>query len=244
MTAIVRPGDTAVFVGDSITQAGWMSVAGGLVDQINAQFPVVNRPRAGALRAGATPAVLAPGARPATLAPVATQARITAINSGIAGNDTADIEAAVGPRITDHNPDVVVILIGINDVTFGVPLATIEVNYDSILSQIRAWSATVQIVCISILYYGEQWVAGPAWDNFPDFDSQIDAANDAIRDLCPLYDATFIDARADSLLYEATHNLPEPGERDGILTQDGLHPNETGQLELGAQSLPFFTVIQ
>ena len=242
MAVTVRPGNQVVFVGDSITAAGWFSVTGGLVDQINAQIPTVVAPRYASLAPGASVASLASGARAATVASISTHNVNRTVNSGVPGNQTSDIVAAVASRITDYNPDVVVMLIGINDVTNAVALATIQANYDSILSQVRAWSGTVQIACVSVLWYGEQWVAGPAWSNVPSFDAQIDALNSAIQALCTTYSATYINARSPALVYETANNAPAPGVRTGILSSDGLHPNAAGQLQMGGWTVGSFTV--
>jgi lysophospholipase L1-like esterase len=242
MPAVVRPGNLVVFVGDSITQAGWFSVAGGFVDQVNAQIPTVIAPRYATLAPGSAAATVAPGAATASVASVAIQNTIRTVNSGIAGNQTADIAAAVAARITNYNPDVVVLLIGINDITFGVPFGTTMTNYESILSQVRAWSTTVQIACLSVLFYGEQWAAGPVWDNSPTYDAPIDAVNAAVQALCTTYNATYVPVRPQALTYETINNAPAPGAPSGILTLDRFHPNANGQLQIGSFSIGSFTV--
>ncbi len=240
MAVTVRPGNKVVFVGDSITLAAWYAVTGGLVDQINAQIPTVVAPRYATLAGGARAATLAPAAVAATVAPVSIQSPIRVVNSGVSGDETANIDAAVAARITDYNPDVIVLLVGVNDVNLLESTAFITTHYGSILSQIRAWSPTVPIACLSILFIGELWGAGPVWANAKD--TALNDANTAIQGLCATYNATYIDARARALTYETVNNAPAPGAASGILTSDGIHPNATGKLQLGDWTIGSFTV--
>ena len=139
----------------------------------------------------------------------------------------------------------VVLLVGINDVTNSVPEATIKANYDSILSQVRVWSGTVGIACISVLFKGEQWAAGPVWSNAASggFDAAIDACNADIQSLCVTYGCSYIDMRSLALTYETVNNAPAPGVASGILTLDGMHPNPTGQLQMGNWGIGSFQVL-
>jgi len=244
-TAQVKRGANVVFVGDSITAQGWMSVAGGFIDQINAQIPIITAPRVAKLANGAVPATIirAPG-EVVTVAPVSTQQVIRTVNSGHSGDETGDIAAAVTARITSFAPDVIVLLIGINDVFFGVNPAVSQANYDSILSQIRAWSSTVVIACLSVLTEGEQWAAGPVWSNSgPNDDAAIDSFNAFIQTLCTTYNATYVDVRSQMLTYEAAHNTPAPGVASGVLTVDRIHPNATGQVQVSTYAIQSFTVV-
>lgn len=243
MAVPVAPGNLLLFVGDSRTAQAYFAVADGLIDQINAQIPTVVAPRYSSLGGGATASSLAGGATMSTVADVTIHNVVRVVNSGVGGNKTADIAADVPGRITDHDPDVVVLFVGINDITFGVPLEDTLDNYESILTQIRAWSPTVPIVCVSELWYGEQWLSGPLrWSNTPDYDAAIDAVCSGYAALASTYSATSIDVRSPFLVYESVNNVPEPGAR-GFTSDDGLHPGPVGQLQLCNEMISSFTVI-
>lgn|SRR5678815_1983766 len=250
MAATVRPGDQVVFVGDSITAAAWMSVTGGLVDQINAQIPVVNMPRVATVAGGAAIATLAPGARAATVAAVSTQSVIRVVNSGVPGNKAADIAADVAGRITNYNPNVVVMLIGVNDAVNVTSLASFQTSIHTILSTTRAALPSCKIVVLSILWWSEQWAAGPVWNNFydpppsnPTYTPSIAEYNAILQSECAAVSGTYIDTRAPALAYEAANNTPAPGAVQGILTQDRIHPTiPLGQVQIGNWCIGSFTV--
>lgn len=251
MAAIVNPGATFVAVGDSITAAGWPTVSGGLVDQINDQIPVVDEPRYSTLAGGASTSTLAGGASRASVASVATHSTINVINSGVAGNKAADIAADVAGRITDHAPDVMVLLIGVNDAINATSLASFQTSINTILSTTHSALPTCQIVVLSILWWSEQWAAGPVWNNFydpppsnPTYTPSIAEYNAILQSECAAVGGTYIDTRAPALAYEVANNTPAPGDVSGILTQDRIHPNATGQFQMGNWCIGSFTVTQ
>jgi hypothetical protein len=242
----VHGGKLLLFTGDSITAAGWPEVAGGFVDQINAQIPTVVAPRYSVPTTNSG-TILRPGSTSSTVRAVSHQSTIRTVNTGIAGNQTSDIAAAVPTRITNYNPDIIVILIGINDCINSISLGTSTTNYTSILTQIRAWSSTVQIACLSLLCYGEHWASGPlSWGpNAPALlDGPIAAFNSMVQGLCVTYNCTYVDARTPLLTWESQNNTPEPGLQNGPFAGGGPHPLvPSGQILLGGWVLPSFTVI-
>lgn len=238
-TAPVHNGDKVVFVGDSITAFGWMSVSGGLVDQINAAIPsrtlAISATVSGAL-AHAVAGNVAATLLTTTLPPIP----ITAVNSGIAGDTAAVLATQVASRITDYNPNVIVIEEGINGQ--NVPPSQMGADYSSILSQIRAWSPTVPIVCVSILGYYEQWQSTTPPTAIPVND--ISPYNVALKAACDSFaGTTWKDNYHPFYLYESTHNTPEPGAQSGILLLDDRHPNPTGQLQMGNWTIGSFQVL-
>ena len=109
MSIPVGPGDTVVFVGDSITDQGCFGPA---IDAINLLLTprlsgAADMPRGGR-------ADMARGSSRAIAASVAAQP-IHAIISGVPGNTVEDIASNVSGRITDYNPDAVVMFAGVND---------------------------------------------------------------------------------------------------------------------------------
>jgi len=164
---------------------------------------------------------------------------LTIVNSGVGGNKIADIEADVAARITDHNPDVVVLWVGVNDASAGTLAAAFRADHDSTLAQILAWDPTVQIVCVSILLSGELWSSvGPAFAGNA-FDAAIDALNVEIAASAAAAGVTYVDIRTPGALYESQVNLPEPGNTLGFLTNDGLHVFGVGEVLVGTWIFPF-----
>jgi hypothetical protein len=247
----VDGGSLGLFNGDSITAGLWPEVAGGLIDRLNDQFPIVTKCRLSRSGGGARrsrPA--AGGAFPSRCAPVSTRQHILTVNTAVAGNKTEDIALSVGPRITDHDPDWIVLLIGINDVINAIDPAVSEANVRSIMTQIRAWSATVPVLWLSLLLFGgELWAAGPplSWGPNPPFlkDPAIDAFNVMLQAVCADFPGcTYNDMRAQLLAWESQNNTPEPGVQVGPFASGGPHPLiPSGQILMGQWGIGSFSVL-
>lgn len=245
MTAAVKYGARTVLSGDSITVGGWATVSGGLIDTINAQIPTSSKLRRSRRVNGSRPARMAAavGTRGARVVNSTFKPNLVVLNTAIAGQLTQNLLADVVNQITSKTPDLVILHIGINDSWAPVdPTTVTKPNYEAILQAIRAYSASVPIVCIGLMYYGEQYDVGPVWSNSPSADVNIDLNNGFIQALCVTYNCTFVDMRTTMLTYETVHNTPLPGLRIGPLSQDGLHPNDTGRLLMGTIAAPFFKV--
>jgi lysophospholipase L1-like esterase len=254
MAINVGPGTKIVFVGDSITADGWFDATqsdhGGanlLVQQLSQ--PTVT-PRYGTLAPGASAGIVAHGSTVGSVAPVTGGGQVYAINSGVAGNQIADIEAAIPARITNYNPAVVVMLIGINDcrgVPIGpTPLATFRASYDNILATVKSTLPSVQILCVGMFVLFELWASSPPPAHFSGnaLDSgagSIDNYNAQISASAVAHGFPYVDIRAPGGLAEAVQNTPEPGVNQGILTVDGIHPGAAGQLVLSTAVRAAFT---
>jgi lysophospholipase L1-like esterase len=244
-TTVINGGELMLYTGDSITANGWPTISGGLQDQINSQFANHVGPIYSTLAGGSTVATLKAGSTTATVASVTTRKSVRSVNTGVAGNQTADIAAAVSARITNYNPDVITILIGINDIFNSINPATTQANYTSILTQIRSWSSSVRIVLVSVLVYGEHWASGPLrWGpNTPDLDAGINSLNATIQGLAATYNCTYIDMRTPLLTWESLNNTPEPGVHDGPFAGGGPHPTiPAGEILMGNWGIGSFTV--
>ncbi len=176
--------------------------------------------------------------------------QVWAINSGVGGNQVADIEAAIPARITNYAPDVVVLEVGINDCrgvpTGPTPLVTFRASYDNILATVIAALPSVKIACVSLLLMREQWASAPPPAHFSGnpFDSgptSIDAYNAQISASAAAHGCTYIDVRAPLAIVESSLNTPEPGAIDNVLTTDGIHPNAVGQFQMSTAVYPSFT---
>jgi len=215
-----------VFVGDSITNAGWFDAAQSTQGGTNLLMQQI-APRNTSLAVNGSPQNLRPSAG-------ASSARgVLAIKSGVNGNKISDIEANIAGRITNYFPDVVVLEAGINDaaaVPDPTPTPTFRASYDNVLATVIATLPSVQIVCLSCLCDGELWNASPS-PHFAGnaFDAFIETIDGQIQASALAHGAYYVDVRTALALSESTLNTPAPGVASGILTLDGIHPNATGQ---------------
>ena len=178
----------------------------------------------------------------------ASGASVTAINSGVPQNQISDIAADIPGRITNYNPDVVVILIGVNDVrgvpTGPPPLETFRTNYATVVDTVKATLPNCRIMLVSILYAGEKWASVPPPAHFAGntYDATIDAWNNVIRYLAESRGCVYVDGRGASAIVEPTGNTPEPGAVSGFLTDDQVHQLILGQQVLSNKLRTYFTV--
>ena len=219
----IHASDVFVFAGDSITAIEYYAPAVAL---INANFSPSTKTYCGAATGRAASATGAVG----SVGTVTFTPAISAINSGVGGNTAADIEADVPGRITNHNPTVLVLEIGVNDIGLAVGLSSYRASVDSIFTQTLAALPACKLIAISPFLYHETWGAGPVWAGpfdppanpcVDDFVAQLQASVES-------FGGTYVATRATSLAYEAANNTPAPGAVSGFLTIDGLHPNATG----------------
>jgi lysophospholipase L1-like esterase len=225
MSATVHTGDLVLSTGDSTIARMMFEATGGLYDQLNKSTTKI--------------AARATGAVSSATGAVGSVRGFTTVNTGINGNKVSDIAGHVAARITNYNPNVVIIEVGVND----VPASTADFNtqYDSMLSQVRSTLPSAQIVCLSILCYGEIWAAGPVWNNGPTDTNFLEPFNADIQALCVTYSATYIDVRAALLAIEPTIN---PTKANNAFTSDGVHEViQSSQITLGSWARPSFTVI-
>jgi len=195
------------FAGNSITNFGWFSVAGGFVDQVNALI-------------GGT---------------------ISVTSNGVGGQTTVKMAQLVHEQVALFTPDVIVIETGYNDLPISVNLATFRAAYDSILVGCRAECPNAQIMCISVLVGGEQWQSGPLrWALSAEFNvapGYVESYNAQIAASAAAAGAVYVDVRTPALTYESLHNTPEPGAFSGVLTIDGIHPNDQGKLLMATAAI-------
>lgn len=107
-----RPGNRVAYLGDSITQASWLT---GSNFQASS-FPLF--------------AMLASGGQ-----------LITVANAGVSGDNSSQALARFDADVTPSAPGTVVILLGTNDVGQAVPLATYAANIKAIVAKVRAIGA-------------------------------------------------------------------------------------------------------
>ncbi|MFD9542347.1 SGNH/GDSL hydrolase family protein [Streptomyces sp. NPDC060022] len=200
MTISLHGSATVLFQGDSITDAGRTS---------DPDHPLGR----GYARLAAD---LVRSARP--------ESDITFINRGISGNRASDLRARWREDAVDLKPDVVSVLIGVNDTWRRydsgdvTSLHAYEDDYRAILTHIREGSDAQLILVEPFLVpvTAEQW----AWRE--DLDPRIHA----VRRLSEEFDATLL--AADGLLNQAARAA---GGAEHI-AGDGVHPTPLGHAVL------------
>lgn len=227
----INPGDVIVFCGDSITDQGVFRPAVAMINE-----SITPRVSAGAIAAGGGASVARGGGAFCATVPLQP---IVPIMSGTPGDTASSIASNVTGRITSHNPDAVVLFVGVNDCLTATPLANFNASLDTILADIAAF-ADIPVMMLSIFVLGEQWAAGPVWDNHfdpppgnPGFTPSIvqydNETQTAIADTT-LSQAEYLDLRGPTLTLESIINAPAPGAALGVLTLDQVHPNGRGQI--------------
>lgn len=237
----IRPTDKVVFVGDSITEQGWFNPAVTTINTLFSTNKVYPSSATGgrAIATGGTGSVAVTANNPA----------LQAINSGVSGDESGNISAAVATRITNYNPTVVVLAVGVNDTRSGVQTSTYRANIDTILDQTLAALPTCKIIVMSVWLIGEQWILSGGIPVFndkltpppsnPTFTPWIEDMNAQLIASAAAHGAIYCDTRTPTLAYEVAHNTPMIGTFNGVLTQttpepSGVHPLPVGQAFLSS----------
>jgi lysophospholipase L1-like esterase len=138
-------------------------------------------------------------------------------NLGVNGFTTADLIRDELPALPGLGPEFVTLLIGVNDVVQGFPLATYESNVGEIIDTLTAALPAQRIVVVAVPDYTDT----PAGADFGDPDDQHDAivaANAAMARLAGRQGVPFVDI-FDLSLAAATDR--------SLVADDGLHPSGT-----------------
>jgi lysophospholipase L1-like esterase len=136
-------------------------------------------------------------------------------NLGVDGYTTTDLIRDELPVLPQLRPDLVTLLIGVNDVVQGVPEATYERNAASILDTLLAGLPPDRIVTVAIPDY----TVTPAGADYGDPDDQHDgivANNTIMARLAAARGIAFVDIFDISLLAADDRSL---------VASDGLHPS-------------------
>lgn len=166
------------------------------------------------------------------------QANVMIMNRGIAGNSTADLLARLQTDVLDPRPDVIVMLIGGNDSSAGLPRERTAANLEMLLQRITAVCPRVLLLQYHLLVWGD--CPDQAWTQLVKNNDLIAAA--ARRHACPLLDmgAPMRAAVDDSVPVEPkdfrdlrTWN-GKPGYRTcDLVGPDGVHLNCAGEIVYG-----------
>jgi lysophospholipase L1-like esterase len=230
--------DTGLWAGDSLTQLGWFSVAGGMVDQINTQIGTTSVadqrasiPSGGFSTVGGVAAKIKGGA-------------VSVINRGVSGWSSTEIFADKA-SVVALRPSFIVLDIGINDATLGTAPATFRSNLDGTLDAYQAGLPGVQILGVLPMVCGELWThVGPAFSG-NGFDPAIDAIIAQAAASYTAHSVPFVPLRPAALSYIIANGPAEPGASFGTLVDSSQkHPLvPAGQLWMCNQVMPYVTVV-
>jgi acyl-CoA thioesterase-1 len=138
-------------------------------------------------------------------------------NLGVDGHTTADLIRDELPPLAGLAPGFVTVLIGVNDVVQGVPIATYEANVAVILEAVLALLPATRIVTVAIPDYTVT-PSGAAYGDPRLKHDGIVAANAAMARLAADRGITFVDIFDISL---------EAAVDRSLVADDGLHPSGT-----------------
>ena len=134
-----------------------------------------------------------------------------ALNRGVDGERSDEIRARFARDVVQAEPDVVVILAGVNDVYQGRSAESVEGELEAMYDLARA--AKISVVAGSIIPYNTAT---------PEQNARMHAVNGWIRDYADRHDGsvTFCETRA---------AVADPGQPDRLVSSpDDLHPSPNG----------------
>lgn len=146
------------------------------------------------------------------------------IGAGIGGNKVYDLYLRLEDDVLKHQPDLVFIYVGINDVWHktdfgtGTDIDKYEKFYRAIIAKIQAGGS--KVICVTPTFIGEKWDASNPQDG------DLNQYSKVIRKIAADTRSDLVDLRQIFLEYSKTHN-PQ-NEEKGILTYDRVHLNDSG----------------
>jgi lysophospholipase L1-like esterase len=145
--------------------------------------------------------------------------------AGIGGNKVYDLYLRMDDDVLSKSPDMVVIWVGVNDVWHkkmgtGTDADKFEKFYLAMIKKLKA--AKIKIVVCTPATIGEKY------DYTNEQDGDLNKYSNIIRKIATEQQLTLVDMRAAFEEYEKANNR---GNLDrGILTVDGVHLNDAGNL--------------
>jgi acyl-CoA thioesterase-1 len=136
-------------------------------------------------------------------------------NLGVNGHTTADLIRDELPALAGLDPDVATLLIGVNDVVQGLPLAAYEANVTTILDALLSHLSPSRVIVVTIPDY----TVTPAGADYGDpvaRSAAIRTANEAMTRLATERGVAVVDIH-DISLEAATDRT--------LVAEDGLHPS-------------------
>ena len=206
---LIKDMDRIVFAGDSVTDMGSTNPVGeGLFDNLGQGY---------VRRVDNLLGALVP------------EMRFRVTNFGIGGNTSRDLLARFRRDVIDLRPDVVSIMIGINDVwrQFDTPAATDEQvmpeEYEQNLREmIRLSREAARVVVLMTPYYMEI-------SREDTMRARMDEYGEICRKLAAEYDLPFVDLQAEFDAYFKTRGVDgRMTHHSTYIARDRIHPNQVG----------------
>lgn len=210
---IIAPTDKVVICGDSITAANppWYR---DLIAMGGRGTDIGNAPGRGGYYRHVDP-----------------PAGVTWVASGVPGNKASDIAADVANRITNANPQCLILQVGVNDITGGTSDGSFSTSFNSIVDQARVTIPTLKILSVGIFLDLENIPNGT--------EANIDAKNAIQLASMVRIGGAYAPVRTQIVAWEAINN---PGmAASGFLTSDGIHPNTLGNYQISFWTSPYVT---
>lgn len=139
------------------------------------------------------------------------------INRGISGHKVADLTRRWQTDTIELRPDLLSILIGINDLDGGVSVKDFETQYDALLAQtVKALPHTRLVLCEP---FGLP--VGPRLAKASEFRAELEARQQVVRRLAIKYHAALVPLQA--VFDEACQRAPA-----SYWIWDGIHPTYAG----------------
>lgn len=160
------------------------------------------------------------------------------LNKGIAGNNSKELLARVNNDVVKEQPDLVVIMVGTNDMINSKKFLTFEEyssNLKQITTKIKSALPHTKIVLTSILPVDEDYVfkrhERGVFKFFPNY--KIDSLNVLIKDFSRKEDLYFIDVNScfKGMNFKDKNSLLINGVNFNV--DDGVHPTTKGYQIIG-----------
>jgi lysophospholipase L1-like esterase len=162
--------------------------------------------------------------------------RIEVIGAGVSGNKVGDLQNRMARDVLAHNPSIVVIYIGINDVWHwalpnlkGSTKEEYEAGLREIIARLQYAGAKVILCTPSII--GEKLGGANAQDQMLEEYAGIS------RTVALSLGASLCDLRKAFLNYLTVNN--KENKKEGVLTHDGVHLNDEGNKLVATELLKF-----
>lgn len=134
----------------------------------------------------------------------------------IPGATTGDAIALLLDKVVASNPDVVTVLLGVNDVHKAVSAETFKYNYEYILTRLTH-ETHAKVYIINIPYIGASDLIVPPQSGY--LDTRTREFNRILRELADTYRLPYIDVYTPMLL---------PSQEEGYYAKDRFHPSGKG----------------
>jgi len=146
----------------------------------------------------------------------ATELKVTHLNYSYPGAKTADIIYNLLDEVVLSQPDVVTLLIGVNDAYDRVDSQKFRLNYESILKRLTSeTSARVNVISIPLI--GSKYSLWPGYRDY--YHVKSIALNNIIKELADQYQVNYIDLTDSTKEYSLTPDY---------YAADGFHPAGLG----------------